>query len=211
MGMSNLNQAMYEMFGVGKEPGAESAPVKAAEPVAAAEETIDKLDVLAEETKEEVAPAVVLDDPYPPKKSYEKTYLAAGTCIVGTIKTEGDLEIAGEFTGDVVSGGNVTLHSGSNGNITAVSLKIYNSMLCGDVHATDRVEIGEGSAVNGNVFASRMVCAGAVKGDVEIKNELVLEKTAQFEGNIKTGTMSMASGAMVRGKLEMTGASDKWE
>ena len=156
-----------------------SPSLKAAEPVAAVEETPNKLDVLAEEKKEEVAPAVVLDDPYPPKKSYEKTYLAAGTCIVGTIKTEGDLKIAGEFTGDV--------------------------------HATDRVEIGEGSAINGNVFASRMVCAGAVKGDVEIKNELVLEKTAQFEGNIKTGTMSMASGAIVRGKLEMTGASDKWE
>ncbi len=205
MGMSNLNQAMYEMFGVGKEPGAEGAPVKATE------ESLDKLDVIAEEKKDDVVPAVVLDDPYPPKKSYEKTYLAAGTCIVGTIKTEGDLEIAGEFTGDVVSGGNVTLHSGSNGNITAVSLKIYNSMLCGDVHATDRVEIGEGSAINGNVFASRMVCAGAVKGDVEIKNDLVLEKTARFDGNIKTGTMSMASGAIVRGKLEMTGASDKWE
>lgn len=206
MGMNNLNQAMYEMFGVGKEPGAESEPVKATE------ESLDKLDVLVEEKKDDVVSAVVMDDPYfPPKKSYEKTYLAAGTCIVGTIKTEGDLEIAGEFTGDVISGGNVTLHSGSNGNITAVSLKIYNSMLCGDVHATDRVEIGEGSAVNGNIFASRMLCAGAVKGDVEIKGDLVLEKTARFEGNIKTGTMSMASGAMVRGKLEMTGASDKWD
>ena len=205
MGKSNLNQAMYEMFGVGKDPNAES------EPVAAKEESIDKLDILAVEKAEDVAPAVVMDDPYiPPKKTYEKTYLAAGTCIVGTIKTEGDLEIAGEFTGDVVSGGNVTLHSGSNGNITAVSLKIYNSMLCGDVHATDRVEIGEGSAVNGNIYASRMVCAGAVKGDVEIKNDLVLEHTAQFDGNIKTGTMSMESGAIVRGRLEMTGATDKW-
>lgn len=205
MGKSNMNQAMFEMFGVGKDPNAVSAKK---------EENFDDLDFLTVEEEEPPVPVVEMNDPYTtlvPKKAYDKTYLAVGTCIVGTIKTEGDLEIAGEFTGDVVSGGNVTLHSGSNGNITAVSLKISNSMLCGDVHATDSVEIGEGSAINGNIFAGRMVCAGAVKGDVEIKGDLVLEKTAQFEGNIKTGTMSMASGAVVRGKLEMTGApSEKW-
>ena len=45
MGKSNLNQAMYEMFGVGKDPNAES------EPVAAKEESIDKLDILAVERR----------------------------------------------------------------------------------------------------------------------------------------------------------------
>ena len=195
---NNLNQAMFEMFGVGKDPANQEETKPEPEIVTAPEVPVEpKAEVEAavqEETK--------MNQPVQQIKN-EKTYLAAGTSMEGILKTKGDVEIAGDFKGDVVSEGNVILHSSFNGNITAGSLTVLDTTLCGDVRVSGSVQINEGSVINGNIFAQSVTCSGKVVGDMEVQGDLVLGQSAKVEGSITTKTMSMARGAVMKGNLVM--------
>ena len=90
-----MKRTMFELFGVGseddkvlaaggKKPVAKPEPVKTA-PVQAP-----------------VQPVV---------KAKAASYLAAGTSLEGTLRSDGDVEIAGAFKGEVITSGTVPLRS----------------------------------------------------------------------------------------------------
>ena len=185
----NLNQAMYEMFGVGKAPEAE--PV---EEVGAVEASQSAFAVEAPDTTytgEIVAIPV--------------TYLAPGIMLEGKLTAKGDVEIAGELKGDLTTNGKVVVRSHVHGNVTAGSLHICEAGITGDVHVNDVVILSNNTTVTGNVSAGDLLCSGSVKGDVNVKNNFALDTTATVEGNITTATMTMAQGAVIDGKVVMRG------
>ncbi|CDA82183.1 unknown [Firmicutes bacterium CAG:176] len=103
-----MKRTMFELFGVGseddkvlaaggKKPAVKPEPVKTA-PVQAP-----------------VQPVV---------KAKAASYLAAGTSLEGTLRSDGDVEIAGAFKGEVITTGTVTLRSVIQSNITAGSLNL---------------------------------------------------------------------------------------
>ncbi len=47
------------------------------------------------------------------------------------------------------------------------------------------------------------MCSGTVKGDLDIQDNLVLDESAQIDGNIKVDTISVARGAKISGNIEM--------
>ena len=81
----NLNQAMYEMFGVGKAPETEAPKAAPAEAPKAAP----------------AAKPVEAPKAAPVAESIPVTYLAPGTVLEGKLTARGDVEIAGELKGDV--------------------------------------------------------------------------------------------------------------
>ena len=184
----NFNQAVFEMFGVGKD-SSEQAEKASAVPAAA---------------QEPIAMAHAASSVPSAEQKFDKTYRAAGTSIEGTIKAKGDVEIACDFKGEVISEGDVVLHSKVNGNITAANLSLIDTVLSGDVHVSGSLQINEGSVITGNIHAKSVVCSGKVNGDMDIKGDLLLGETAQIEGNINTKTMMMARGAVVKGNLSMS-------
>ena len=123
-----MKRTMFELFGVGseddkvlaaggKKPAVKPEPVKTA-PVQAP-----------------VQPVV---------KAKAASYLAAGTSLEGTLRSDGDVEIAGAFKGEVITTGTVTLRSVIQSNITdrksrclahAVSLSIQIIKGTGRCHA----------------------------------------------------------------------------
>ena len=133
----------------------------------------------------------------------EASYLAAGTVLEGTLRSEGDVEIAGEFKGDITTKGTATLHSVVQGNVTANSLTLSGCSLTGDVIVTEVVVISQDSKICGNVTAKEVRCAGQIVGDLKISENTTLECTAQINGNILTGSMSVAKGAVIRGGIEI--------
>ena len=83
MSKNNLNDTMFTMFGVNKDEEKGEATVSVAEeqPVAA---------------QPEYTPAA-------PKSQNGTTYLAPNSVIEGKLQTEGDVEIAGNFNGDIIA------------------------------------------------------------------------------------------------------------
>ena len=181
----NFNEAVYSMFGVGK------APVEAEkEEVAAAVE--------APEVKEEIAveaPAEVKEEVMP------LTVIAEGTAMEGKLVAKGDVEIEGDFKGDVEATGKVTICNDYYGNVTAAALCIRNCTITGDVKISGGMTLSEQSMVIGNVSANEFVCCGRVKGDLDIQCNLTLKEKAQIEGNIAMGTLMVEQGAVIEGSI----------
>ena len=183
----NLNEAMFSMFGVGKAP--ESAA--AAEPAAPA------------------AKPVVKAAAKPAAPTANATYLAPGSYMEGSLKCKGDIHIAGIFKGNVDSESKVVICADVNGNITAKALELSNCHLMGDVAVSGSVLVADSATVEGKISAGELVCAGQVKGDLEVKGNVVLKAGTSVNGNIVTGTMSMEAGAFINGSVEMNVGGQK--
>ena len=176
----NLNEAMYSMFGVGKAP--------------------------AEETPAEAAPQTTYTAPAAPRQDASVTYLAPGTVMEGTLKCKGDVHIAGIFKGNVESDSKVIICADVNGNICANALELSNCHLVGDIIVSGSVSVADSATVEGKISAGELICAGQVKGDLDVKGNVVLKAGTSVNGNIVTGTMSMEAGAFINGSVVMNAA-----
>lgn len=210
----NFNQAMYEMFGIGKDTGA-SSDANEMEDEAAEFAGIDPLDYAepaakpAESAPVVKAPVEKAPEYKPPEvqkpKVTHSTYLAEGTSIEGTLHCDSDVEICGDFKGELVASGKVTLHSNTTSNIQANDLALINCNLTGDVVVTKCITIDEGSNITGNISAGDVVCAGVVHGNLDVTDNLTLSSKAKVFGDIKAGSLVVERGGRVTGKMEMSG------
>ena len=229
----NFSQAMFEMFGLGKSPeeGEEElddlkqieelneADIK---PVPEEEAPVSSPSAYVEEpVYEPVAEPVVEPDPVPvpaepapapapaPEVKHEYvrrencTYFAPGTSMEGTLRSDSDVEIAGDFKGEIASDGKVTIHANTQSSIAAAELVLIDCTLTGDAMVGGDVSINETSSITGNVRASNIVCSGIIKGNLNVQSNITLTENAQVIGDIKTGTLAMSRGAKVSGKIDM--------
>lgn len=73
----------------------------------------------------------------------------------------------------------------------------------GEVKVDKRLVMGDGSQVNGNIFARDAAIKGRIKGDVSVKEALHLMETAVIEGNITARTMVVEEGARYNGSCKI--------
>ncbi len=203
---SNMKQAMYEMFGVGsdqnervaaQEPSAQTGKQRVQAKQASAAKSVQKTVEKGVDSMD-VKPVVTEK-----KAKGAATYIAPGTVLEGTLRATGDVEIAGEFKGDITAEGAVVMHTSMQGNITAESLKLSACSLNGDVVVKESAYVGAQSKVVGNITAKEVVCAGQINGDLKVTENLVLESTAQVNGNIATGSIAVEKGAIIKGGIEI--------
>ena len=71
----------------------------------------------------------------------------------------------------------------------------------GEIHADGNVTLRADATCN--ITAEELNCSGVIVGDISVKGALVLESTARITGNISAGTMAMARGAVIKGKLDI--------
>ena len=172
----NLDSTIYSMFGTSSEqPAVEAAPEKEGQPV-----------------------RPVMEVPAP----VGVTYLAPGSSMQGKLQTEGNVEIAGNFNGDIIAKGKVILHSNMQGNITASSLQLLGCTLNGNITSNGLVMLDRAASVVGNVAAGELISSGKIKGDLEVQGNVALNECASVEGNICTKTMTMSQGAVITGGVK---------
>lgn len=193
----NFNKAVFDMFGVGSDTAAapEHPQAEAAQEIAPDEGlTTRPVEAVAENAPQHAAPYVLVPS----------TYLAAGTTMEGTLKSKGDVEIAGVFSGEIESEGDVTVRTKLTGNITAANLNVVDCELEGDCHVSGKMQVSEKSQVTGNFFVGDMVCAGAIVGDTLANGTVTLSPSARVTGDVTTGSVSIERGAYIDGKLSMS-------
>lgn len=105
------------------------------------------------------------------------------TIIAQGVKVEGDFQ----SQGDVVIDGEVT----------------------GSVQTAQALTIGEQAKIHADVTAKTAVVAGEVKGNLSAAERLELLATSVVEGDIATANLSIASGAVVNGKITMGKVAEK--
>ena len=208
---SNMKQAMFEMFGVGSGADIVVVPPQA-EPITEALSPVVNEEVAvvvdAPVVNEEVA--VVVDAPVaaPAAERMSRvamSYIAAGTVFEGTMHSSGDVEVAGEFIGDIDATGAVKLFASMEGNVSAGNLTLAGCTLTGNATVADTLVVGEAAEIRGNVSAKEVRCAGQIHGDMTVGGNATLERTAQIHGNIVTGSFAVTKGAVICGGIEIKG------
>ena len=127
------------------------------------------------------------------------TIITNGTRIIGSIESEGSVEIAGIVEGNVVCNGKITITGAVKGDTTSAEFFADSARLEGEVKSTGTVKVGLGSVIVGNVEASSAVIAGAVKGDIDVQGPVVVDTSAVVMGNIKSRSVQINNGAVIEG------------
>ncbi len=188
----NFNQAMYEMFGIGKDNSSETDGVP--DEFIAEEPVVDT--PIVESVKEKPATEM-------PRRA-QTTFFAEGTSIEGTLRCESDIEICGDFKGELIAKGKIVIHASTTSNVKAIDLALIGCNLTGDAEISNCVSIDEKSTIIGNVSAKDIICSGVVRGNLSISGNLTLNAKSKVFGDIKTNSLVIERGAKVSGKIEMS-------
>ena len=137
----------------------------------------------------------------------DTTFITKDTQMSGNIESEGDVEVRGRVDGNVKCTGKLIVSGKITGDINAGDLYGEEANITGEIRVSGTVKIGAGSVTVGNIYAEKAVVAGAVKGDMDIRDEVVLESTAIVVGNIKSKSVDISSGAIVDGFCKQVYAS----
>lgn len=197
----NMKQAMFELFGIGAGTEAEAVPAMAAVGTTAADTHFVHTPQAAFTDAAPVADDMPVSSA--PVRATAMSYIAVGSVFEGTLRCDGDVEIAGEFKGDMDAKGAVTLFASMEGNITADSLTLTGCTLTGNATLSDTLTIAENASICGNISAKDIHCAGEINGDLDLSGHTVLARTAKVRGNISTSSFAVEKGALLCGGVEI--------
>ena len=193
----NFNQAMFEMFGIGKDPNEKKA----------AENSTNNKDEVKTEMKKEVKPEIKKETAPAAKPAaktaYPKTILAEGTVFEGNLTSKGDVEIGGQLKGNVVTEGNIVLHSEILGDVKAANLDILSDTLTGNVEVAGKVTLAAGSEIKGNITAQNLVCSGKIIGDMTVEESVCFDELSHVVGNVTAKYITINHGAYIDGKISI--------
>ena len=82
--------------------------------------------------------------------------------------------------------------------IIRIDGKVY-----GNVKSKAKINLGEGSYVEGNIISQNAEVSGEVKGKLEITDMLILKPSAVISGDIFTGKLIIEAGATLNGTCKM--------
>ena len=204
-----LGQAVSEIFGTGKaaenseDSLIESGGTAEAEkpPAEAKAQPVEAANPPAPPKAQPAAPAFADDDA--PTRRENCTYFAAGTSIEGVLRSDSDVEIVGDFSGEIMAEGKVTIHANTVSSIAAKGLALIGSTLTGGVTVDGDVTLDGGSSITGNVRARGVDSAGAIRGNLAARDSVALRGRASVTGDIKTALLSVERGVKINGKVDM--------
>jgi cytoskeletal protein CcmA (bactofilin family) len=78
----------------------------------------------------------------------------------------------------------------------------------GDVHVEGDFTIEPGAKVTGSVRAGTVIIGGELEGNIDAASSVELLKTGVLNGDLKTGTLTVAAGSRMRGQADF-GWDDK--
>lgn len=85
----------------------------------------------------------------------------------------------------------------SNGNIK------IDGIISGKVHTAQDLLIGPNAQIDADLIAANAIIAGVVKGNVLVKNSLIITETGKVMGNISCTLLGIKEGAYFSGACKM--------
>ncbi|MBU4244608.1 MAG: polymer-forming cytoskeletal protein, partial [Proteobacteria bacterium] len=73
----------------------------------------------------------------------------------------------------------------------------------GEVVSDGTLVVGQEAVVEGLIQVGQLVLSGKILGEVEARDKVVLHKTANLQGNIRTPVLVVEEGAVLEGQLVM--------
>ena len=135
--------------------------------------------------------------------SGQEALVSSDMKIEGNIVTTSGMKVLGEIVGDVLCGGNLILHGKIQGNVSARNLIIESGSLVGDISVQEDVSLKQDALIKGNLTVKNIHSNGIVQGKIQAEGEIELQKNAKVEGDVYAACFSVASGAKVKGAVNI--------
>ncbi|HNP93961.1 MAG TPA: polymer-forming cytoskeletal protein [Rectinema sp.] len=135
------------------------------------------------------------------RQSPEAT-ITADMVIRGTISSASNINVFGTVFGDISCENDMIVSGKIEGNISARSLQLLSGAITGDIEARSTVEIVQGSTVNGNIAAERIVVDSRVTGNLNATALVRLNANAVIDGNIKASSLAVQEGCQLKGNVD---------
>jgi cytoskeletal protein CcmA (bactofilin family) len=81
----------------------------------------------------------------------------------------------------------------------------------GEIASQNTLVVGETGEIMATVRSCSVIVSGSVTGNIFATERLVLHKTARVEGDIEAASVAIEEGAVLNGKLTMSGMPKKAE
>lgn len=78
----------------------------------------------------------------------------------------------------------------------------------GDVNVKGDLTIERGAKLNGGVRANKVIIAGELEGNIESAAQVELQTSGVLVGDVKAGSLTVASGARMRGQADFGWGED---
>ncbi|GAE62431.1 hypothetical protein XPN_4337 [Xanthomonas arboricola pv. pruni MAFF 301427] len=78
----------------------------------------------------------------------------------------------------------------------------------GDVNVKGDLTIERGAKLNGGVRANKVIIAGELEGNIESAVQVELQTSGVLVGDVKAGSLTVASGARMRGQADFGWGED---
>lgn len=75
----------------------------------------------------------------------------------------------------------------------------------GSLKTKRNLRVGAGAVVKADLEAANMLLAGEVRGQIKCSGKVELAATAKIYGNVETQSIAVAHGAILHGKVTMSG------
>lgn len=143
----------------------------------------------------------------PAVNSENVTVISKGTVIVGDIKSDSDIEMFGEITGNVTTTGNVKINGKQAGDVQGSSINLFSCIVKGNMNAAEDINVDSDSVVVGDIKCGNLTIDGKLKGNIHVMGNVSCEGNAIILGDIASTTISINSGAKIKGNLEVSDGS----
>ncbi len=134
----------------------------------------------------------------------EYTVIGSSTVIDSNISCGGNIKVKGQINGNVTVNGSADIYGTIEGDIQANDVTLENgAKVLGNIVCKADVNAVNDSKITGNIIAKNAYINSYVEGDLQILNELKITSTASITGNIVTGNISVASGAVLNATVSI--------
>lgn len=92
-----------------------------------------------------------------------------------------------------------------DGNFVGAGDVIVEGQVAGTLKTSKNLRVGEQAIIKADVEAANVWVAGEIRGHISCSGKIELAPTAKVFGNVDTQTIAVAHGAVLHGKVTMSG------
>ena len=143
-------------------------------------------------------------DNFKENKDYEYTVIGCSTLVESNIKCGGSIKVDGTVIGRLTVSGSCDVCGCVEGDIEANDVTLQaGAKVTGNILCKSDFSSATGSSVTGNVDGKNAVINSTVNGNVTVISDLKLTSSAVISGDITSANISVASGAVLNGRVNI--------
>lgn len=97
------------------------------------------------------------------------------------------------------------------GNLTCEGDLWFDGTIVGNIRSEGSVTIGNNATIEGHIECANLTVAGHIRGNLKIKDHLVVQASGLIIGDVNTRDLAVASGAVLIGQVAMPNPAAAFE